>query len=110
VRARLIEMKIEEDRDVHLVIASPTTGRTMIAEMPSSTCTHGASAAARSQMSRRRRALYAAYGTASTSWHRLSGTATIDGVGFFDARHGQTGVAPNGIEVHPVLRLAATRC
>lgn len=29
--------------------------------------------------------------------------ARIVGVGFFDRVHGQTGVAPNGIELHPVL-------
>jgi hypothetical protein len=28
---------------------------------------------------------------------------TVTGVGFFDRIHGQTGVAPNGIELHPVL-------
>jgi hypothetical protein len=27
----------------------------------------------------------------------------VTGVGFFDFLHGQTGVAPNGIELHPVL-------
>ena len=27
----------------------------------------------------------------------------ITGVGFFDYLHGQRGVAPNGIELHPVL-------
>jgi hypothetical protein len=27
----------------------------------------------------------------------------MTGVGFFDRIHGQTGVAPNGIELHPVL-------
>jgi hypothetical protein len=27
----------------------------------------------------------------------------VTGVGFFDRIHGQTGVAPNGIELHPVL-------
>jgi hypothetical protein len=31
----------------------------------------------------------------------LRGTATI--TGFFDYQHGQTGVAPNAIELHPVL-------
>ena len=38
-----------------------------------------------------------------------AGTATIDGVGFFDRLHGQAGVAPNGIELHPVLRFSG-RC
>src|SRR5439155_9710638 len=28
---------------------------------------------------------------------------TLSGVGFFDFLHGQTGVAPNGIELHPVV-------
>ncbi len=27
----------------------------------------------------------------------------VTGVGFFDSFHGQTGIAPNGIELHPVL-------
>jgi len=30
----------------------------------------------------------------------------ITGVGFFDYIHGQHGVAPNGIELHPVLGVA----
>jgi hypothetical protein len=32
--------------------------------------------------------------------------AQITGVGFFDFLHGQSGVAPNGIELHPVLKVA----
>jgi hypothetical protein len=31
---------------------------------------------------------------------------TVTGVGFFDRIHGQTGVASNGIELHPVLSIA----
>jgi len=30
--------------------------------------------------------------------------ASVTGVAFFDYDHGQTGVAPNAIELHPVLR------
>ena len=40
----------------------------------------------------------------------LSGTATLTGIGFFDVIHGQSGVAPNGIELHPVIRADALRC
>ena len=29
----------------------------------------------------------------------------VTGIGFFDPTHGQAGVAPNGIELHPVLRI-----
>jgi hypothetical protein len=39
VKAQIVSAKIESDGDVHLVIASPTTGRTMIAEFPSAACT-----------------------------------------------------------------------
>ena len=38
-------------------------------------------------------------------FERISGTVTVTGVGFFDVLHGQTGVAPNGIELHPVLAI-----
>jgi hypothetical protein len=34
---------------------------------------------------------------------RLCGRATITGVACFDFQHGQTGVAPNAIELHPIL-------
>ena len=45
-----------------------------------------------------------------TSFESLTGRATIRGVGFFDFLHGQTGVAPNGIELHPVLRFSNATC
>jgi hypothetical protein len=35
---------------------------------------------------------------------RLCARASVTGVAFFDFNHGQTGVAPNAIELHPVLR------
>jgi len=34
----------------------------------------------------------------------------VTGVGFFDFWHGQRGVAPNAIELHPVLGFHATSC
>jgi hypothetical protein len=34
---------------------------------------------------------------------RLCARARITGVAFFDFPHGQTGVAPNAIELHPIL-------
>jgi hypothetical protein len=36
------------------------------------------------------------------SWNICRGTA---GVAFFDVVHGQEGVAPNGIELHPILMI-----
>jgi hypothetical protein len=61
-------------------------------------------------MKRARQALIAACGAPATSFHILTGTATITGVGFFDLKHGQNGVAPNAIELHPVLKLSPASC
>jgi hypothetical protein len=110
VHANLVEMKLEADSDIHLVIADPTrTGATMIAEFPLASCTARATPRARLRMRNARNALVAACGRPSSSFRRLSGTATISGVGFFDQIHGQTGVAPNGIELHPVVSFSG-RC
>jgi hypothetical protein len=34
---------------------------------------------------------------------KIGALIEITGVGFFDFEHGQSGVAPNAIELHPVL-------
>ncbi len=107
VRARLVSAKSEDDGDVHLVIASLThVNRTMIVEFPSASCMSRASATAKRKMRAAHTSFDRHCGSTSGSFHALRGTATIDGVGFFDFIHGQTGVAPNGIELHPVIRFA----
>jgi hypothetical protein len=105
LRVRLLWQKLEDDSDVHLVVADPKTGRTMIAELPSPGCV-GATAGVAAQMAAARTALAHACGQATTSFTTLSGTATIDGVAFFDFPHGQRGAAPNEVELHPVLRFS----
>jgi hypothetical protein len=82
----------EADLDHHLVLR--VGQKTMIAETPSSVCTAGATAYRRKQMNNARAAA------------RLCSWARVTGVAFFDFLHGQTGVAPNGIELHPVLDFA----
>jgi len=37
-------------------------------------------------------------------------TARITGVAFYDTEHGQYGAAPQGIELHPVLRIMTRGC
>jgi hypothetical protein len=92
VIARVTLDRLEDDLDYHLVLRSGS--RTMIAETPSPLCTKGATAYRRRQMSDSRRVA------------RLCRRARVGGVAFFDFLHGQTGVAPNGIELHPVLGFA----
>lgn len=67
-------------------------------------CSGAVASAKAPEMRAARAALIAAFGQPhSGSFTHLSGTATLTGVGFFDFLHGQTGVAPNGIELHPVM-------
>jgi hypothetical protein len=82
----------EADLDHHLVLRRGA--KTMIAETPSSLCTVGATAYRRQQISDARNAA------------RVCPRARVVGVALFDYNHGQTGVAPNAIELHPVLGFA----
>jgi hypothetical protein len=104
VHARMVESKLEEDSDFHLVIADPRTGGTMIVEFSANYCTLTTKPVLRRRMQAARLAFIRACGFPSSSdFTFLRGTATITGVGFFDFQHGQTGVAPNAIELHPVI-------
>ena len=89
VTAAVTLIRSESDNDLHLVLSDGR--RTMIAETPLVSCAGHATLAARKQMSRTRAAV------------RLCAKATLTGVAFFDYYHGQTGVAPSAIELHPVL-------
>jgi hypothetical protein len=111
VTALLMMMRREDDSDIHLVLADPKLGGSMIAEFPASSCTVGADAKERKAMDSARDDLAAACGGLPASTPRtLTGTATLTGVGFFDPIHGQAGVAPNGIELHPVLSFTSANC
>ena len=111
VQATLVEMKLAGDRDIHLVVADPADPRhTMIVELPDVGCAGAAGSIKRAEMQSARAALVSACGAASSSFRRLAGSATITGIGFFDQIHGQVGVAPNGIELHPVLHFESPDC
>lgn len=103
VKARPIQAKVEDDGDIHLVISVPgAPSKTMIVEFPKKTCV--ASPFKRFRMSHARQQFLSNCGAvSSSSWLKLAGAVTITGVGFWDEKHGQTGIAPNGIELHPVL-------
>jgi hypothetical protein len=93
VTAAVTLVRPEAGGDFHLVLSDGP--RTMIAESPEAGCNRGAFPARVAQMRAARAAL------------RLCSKARVTGVAFFDFKHGQTGVAPNAIELHPVL---AFRC
>jgi hypothetical protein len=100
VQATLTEFKMEADSDYHLVLAD-TSGHTMIAEIPDPACV-GSTSPLASSVTKARGEFDAKYAV-TTSFKTVNVPVTITGVGFFDFLHGQTGVAPNGIELHSVL-------
>lgn len=79
----------EADGDLHLVLRQG--GNHMIAEAPSPSCDSRATPLRRRQM------------RVARSHVRSCARARVTGVAFFDTDHGQTGVAPNAIELHPIL-------
>jgi hypothetical protein len=89
VDAAVTLVRGEADGDLHLVLRSG--GDHMIAEVPKATCDPKAELRYRSSMALARELVH------------LCARARITGVAFFDFKHGQTGVAPNAIELHPIL-------
>ena len=94
-------IKLESDSDYHMVLSDGS--RTMIAEIPYPTCATGSSWAC--LISRARSEVDGKFSSISSSPQYPALTVTVRGVGFFDFLHGQTGVAPNGIELHAVLQI-----
>jgi hypothetical protein len=95
---------LEDDHDIHLVVGGVSAkNKTMIVEFADPNCQGAAASSHRKAMGAARNALLAACPHIGTSFVDVKGKATITGVGFWDDVHGQTGVAPNGLELHPVL-------
>ena len=92
--------KLESDSDYHVVI-SDGSGNTMIVEIPSPSCV-GTGSPFTAGIGNARSEFNARF-TPTTSFQTANIPVQVKGVGFFDFLHGQTGVAPNGIELHPVL-------
>ena len=102
INATLTLFKLESDSDYHLVIQD-ASGNTMITEIPMPSCVGAGSPFLTGIQNAR--AQFDAQFTATTSFQTANIPVQVTGVGMFDFLHGQTGVAPNGIELHPVLNI-----
>lgn len=113
VNALMTFYKKETDVDYHIVLQDEQ-GHTLISEIPSPACIlapnpngpgrilapspfSAAIAAARAKFDARL--------TATPTFQTANIPVQVKGVAFFDFEHGQTGIAPNGIELHPVLEI-----
>lgn len=96
VRARIARILPEQDDlDIHLVLRDlDIDSITVVAEIPDSLCAPTP-------------ALGRAYNDARRALRRVprDGVVEVVGIGFFDSQHGQSGMADNGIEIHPILSL-----
>ena len=102
VTAYLTQYKIEADGDIHLVLKD-SSGRSMIAEIPFGACVPSVSRWRTSIASARLYFLSRLHTT--TSWHYVHRLVDVRGIGYMDPPHRQTGAAPNGLELHPVIYL-----
>jgi hypothetical protein len=100
LHAMLTEYKLESDSDYHLIL-SDASDNTMIAEIASPACV-GSSSVLLPGIQNARSEFDVQY-TPTSSFQTANVPVIVTGVGFFDFLHDQTGVAPNGIELHAVL-------
>lgn len=108
VRAQLIAIKEENDRDFHILLADlADPSATMIAEIPSQNCSGACASRYASQFESARRELESRFGMPTNRFENVPGNVIVDvtGVAFFDFFHRQRDVAPNAIELHPVLSI-----
>jgi hypothetical protein len=119
VGVRLVDARIEEDGDIHLVIRSKYSSETMIVEFPNVACKGARVSAHKTEMEQARTDFATQCGLDAWATRKkraspkpLVGSASLLGVGFFDLEHStpQSGVAPNNIELHPVLQFSAENC
>jgi hypothetical protein len=118
IGVQVVNARIEEDADIHLVIADKYD-RKMIVEFPNTLCKGATDSTHKDEMKQARDDFATLCGvptwrtrTTKANPRDLTGTAALEGVGFFDLAHGtpQVGVAPNNIEIHPVLQFSAENC
>jgi hypothetical protein len=100
--------KEDDDKDFHVVIQDPETGSTMIAEIPSpEECSEIKESGHSKDIAAVRQWFEKNIGVPTDRFTKCKPSVKVrlSGIGFFDFNHGQTGRAPNGREIHPVLKI-----
>lgn len=108
VKARVVGIEKMWDRDFHLVISAPhDRSLTMITEFVDPDCAGVAHSPEVLRFKEARQAFVSLFGVPSRYFTAEDAGQMVEvtGIGFFDRVHGETGQAPNGIELHPVLGL-----
>ncbi len=103
IHGTLINYKKEADVDYHIVVKDGSGTNSLITEVPCPCCAIGSPFEPRIDNAR---TAFDSRLTAQTFFQNPNIPVRITGVGFFDFLHGQTGVAPNGIELHTILDIS----
>jgi hypothetical protein len=131
--ATIVEVKLEQDGDYHLVLQGASEGATMIGEIPNPDPAFVGNPKWLAEIKNARDAMDKKLGaplqpvgfkredmapptveraerppkqgSAGEGMTPVNARAIITGAGFFDSSHGQTGVAPTAIEIHPIFSI-----
>jgi hypothetical protein len=111
VRGRLVGYKHETDGDYHIVIADlQDPSVTMVVEIPDPACGGVCASPKLEEIKQARQQFVQPFPSSQPQpeFAVVQGNVEVDvtGVGFFDFAHGQTGLAQNCIELHPVLHIS----
>lgn len=105
VKCKITIKKNEDDNDYHLVLKDST--ETMIGEVPDPVCSAAASSAHVDEYIAARNWVNSNIGIDPVPNVNIA-PVDITGVAFVDFPHGQTGAAPNQMEIHPILNIHFT--
>jgi hypothetical protein len=102
ITCRITQWRLEEDGDYHLVLVDiKDSTKTMVGEIPDPECEVMADCPKLTEITYARNDFYAKY---KLPKHKVEpGTYQVTGVFFFDRKHNQLGMAPNGAELHPII-------
>lgn len=100
ITCKITIKKNEDDNDYHLVLSSG--GETMVGEVPDPVCSAAASSAHVNEFIASRNWVNTHIGTGGVANVNIA-PVDVTGVSFVDVYHGQTGAAPNQMEIHPIL-------
>jgi len=98
----------ENDGDIHLVLGHIDQRISLITEIPNPRCSGVCSSGVTEVFAAARDSIRTILesGQVSPECNNDVPLLAVTGVGFFDHLHNQNGVAPNGIELHPILLIA----
>ena len=101
----LLKCVFESDQDIHVVISTVgNTTETMVAEIVNPECPNIVNTSRYAEFKALRDWFISTFAP-TTSFKTINADVHLTGVGFFDFLHGQTGIPPNGREIHPILSM-----